>query len=39
MVQTRSYYRKESGAFLPHELNAKVCISKQFVKGSLLLTQ
>jgi hypothetical protein len=30
---TRSYYRKESAAFLPHDLNAKVCISEQFSKG------
>ena len=29
----KCYYRKESAAFLPHELNAKVCISKQFSKG------
>jgi hypothetical protein len=28
-----SYYRKESAAFLPHDLNAKICISKQFFKG------
>ena len=42
---TRSYYRKESAAFLPHELNAKLtCIvqyiyyvytSRQFSKGKL----
>jgi hypothetical protein len=36
---TRGYYREESAAFLPRELNAKVCISKQFSKGKLLLTQ
>ena len=30
---TRSYYRKESAAFLPHELNEKVYTSRQFSKG------
>ena len=29
----KCYYRKESAAFSPQELNAKVCISKQFSKG------
>jgi hypothetical protein len=32
-IPTRSYYRKESAAFLQRELNANVCISKQFSKG------
>jgi hypothetical protein len=32
-MYTRSYYRKESAAFLPHELNANVYTSRQFSKG------
>ena len=30
----RAYYRKESAAFLPRELNAKDCTSRQFSKDS-----
>jgi hypothetical protein len=33
ILKTRSYYRKESAAFLPHELNGKVYTSRQFCKG------
>jgi hypothetical protein len=33
VIKTRSYYRKESAAFLQHELNAKVYTSRQFCKG------
>jgi hypothetical protein len=29
-IYTRSYYRKESAAFMAYELNAKIYTSRQF---------